>query len=223
MKRLNTLMQSTSSAASTQENSNMGLIYVHLAEYQTLTTRCTYWITMQYAALTVILVYLSFAASLWNSVTDRRLLYWGSALILQVIGLFWMQIQGEQYTAILYIERVLRPALSQAVVHTSQFLCYEPFLARIRKTHRSIPTVNPELYEIPIPIVATVIVLSAFVHALQSNGSRPLLGVGGWLGLIFNVLPLLLLWKRAIEVRRIRLAFTNSALVADCDLHGITL
>jgi hypothetical protein len=214
-------MQSIPSPAPTQENGNMGLIYLHLAEYQTLTTRCTYWITMQYAALTVILVYLSFAASLWNSVTDRRLLYWGSALILQAIGLFWMQIQGEQYTAILYIERVLRPALSQAV-HASQFLCYEPFLARIRKMHRSIPTVNPELYEIPIPTVATVIVLSALVHALQSNGSRPLLGIGGWLGLILNLLLLLLQWKRAIEVRRIRLAFSKSALGADCDLRGIT-
>jgi hypothetical protein len=82
---------------SSEDKASELIMGIHIAEYQALTTRCSYWITLQYAALTVILVYLSVAATLWSSSLDRRLFFWVSSLFLQVIGYFWMQTQGEQY------------------------------------------------------------------------------------------------------------------------------
>ena len=193
------------------EDRNTRLISLHIAEYQALTTRCSYWITVQYAALTVVLIYLSVAATLWSSPIDRRLFFWGSSLVLQVIGYFWMQTQGEQYTAILYIERVLRPAVRETI-DESQFWCYEPFLASIRNPRRLDPRASPELWEFPIAIVATIIVLAILAFGVLVNGSKLLSGFGGWMGFILNFLFLVFQWTKTIEVRKIRLAFSKSAL-----------
>ena len=197
------------------------LVDLHIAEYHALTTRCSYWITMQYAALTVILVYLSVAATLWSSPIDRRLFFWGSSLFLQVIGYFWMQTQGEQYTAILYIERVLRPAVREAI-QGSQFWCYEPFLASIRTPRRLDPLVSPEFWELPIAILASIIVLGIFIHGAVVSGSRLLIGIAGWSGFILNLLFLVFQWLKTIEVRKIRVTFSKSALSSGCDFAGIT-
>jgi hypothetical protein len=196
------------------------LVDLHIAEYQALTTRCSYWITMQYAALTVILVFLSVAATLWSSPIDRRLFFWGGSLFLQVIGYFWMQTQGEQYTAIVYIERVLRPAVRD-VVQGSQFWCYEPFLASIRSPRPLDPLVSPEFWELPIALLATIIVLGIFIHGVVVSGSRLLIGISGWSGFILNLLFLVFQWLKTIEVRKIRVTFSKTALTSGCDFAGI--
>jgi hypothetical protein len=195
------------------------LIELHIAEYQALTTRCSYWITLQYAALTVILIFLSVAAALWSSPIDRRLFFWGSALFLQTIGFFWMQTQGEQYTAILYVEHVLRPTVN-VLTKSPHSWCYEPFLASIRKPRRLDPVVSPEFWELPIAILATVMILAILARGMFYNGNNLLSGIGGWMGFILNMLFLVFQWMKTVEVRKIRIAFSEIALASGCRIDN---
>ncbi len=213
-------MDSETSRHTTTQQSKTNLLNLHLAEYQALSTRCTYWITLQYAALTVILISLTLAATLWTSPIDRRVFFWGSALFLQIVGYLWMQTQGEQYTAILYVERVLRPAVLK-VVEDSQFWCYEPFLATIRKPRRFDPLVSPDFWEFPIAVFATIMIVAILASGILTSQSKVLVGFGGWLGFILNLLFLVVQWLKTVEVRKIRLAFSTSALSSGCDVENI--
>src|SRR5437762_8400043 len=141
------------------------MINLHIAEYQALTTRCTYWITMHFALLSVIPIYLTVVAAIWfsHSSIDRRLLFWGSGLMLQTLGWIWMQTQGEQYLAVLYMEQVLRPSIHR-LVNEAQFWCYEPYLARMRKSTRFNPLISPDNWEFPRVVIATLMAVAALAY-----------------------------------------------------------
>jgi hypothetical protein len=115
---------------------------------------------------------------------------------------------------------VLRPAISD-IVKGSQFWCYEPFLAHIRRPRRLDPLVSPEFWELPIAILATVMVFSIFAHGAVIGGSKLLSGLGSWLGFVLNLLFLIFQWLKTIEVRKIRLSFSSKALSSGCDFAGI--
>jgi hypothetical protein len=198
----------TNTLSSSVERDAM-LISLHVAEYQTMTTRCTYWITMQFALMPVIPIYLTLVAPLWLKPDyNKGLLFWGSAFVLQIVGHVWNQTLGDQYATILYIERVLRPAIEK-VLDSREFWFYEPYLARLRKARVSSVT-TPEIWEFMIVALSTVLMLSIVVYVSQSEG-RFLLSGYGWLGLLINLLFLVFQWVKTFEVRNMRHQFSVEA------------
>ena len=191
------------------------LINLHIAEYQALTTRCTYWITMHFALLSVIPIYLTVVAAIWfsGSSIDRRLLFWGSGLILQTLGWIWMQTQGEQYLAVLYMEEVLRPAVKR-VINKNQFWCYEPYLAKLRVSTSFSPLISPSNWEFPPVVIATLMVVGAFIY-ISRSGAWVISGYG-WVGLVLYLLFLILLWWKTISLRSKRTKFSTKALASGC-------
>lgn len=109
-----------------------GLISLHVAEYQSLTTRCTYWIMLQYALWPILVGAMSVLASAKSgAVASDQVLTWAALTIVQLIFVGFYAALGETYSNTLYMEGVLRPAASQ-LIGSRQFWMYESWLAKRR-------------------------------------------------------------------------------------------
>jgi len=103
------------------------LLAAHLAEYNALTNRCTYWIALQYGLWPLLGIFLALVTQVWN-VFNHSLLVWGSAFIAQMIMLAYNQTLREIYNAVRYIEREGRQAV-QALVGKESIWRYESYYA----------------------------------------------------------------------------------------------
>ena len=131
------------------------LIQAHMAEYQALTTRATYMITLMAGIWPLVLVAIALAAQLWRSF-PRPFLLWGSGVVLQTMLIFWTQLLIEQYQIVRYVEAELRP-LIQPLVGEAPFWQYEPWLAKGR-------TKAPIFWEYSVVIgVAVAVIIAAIV------------------------------------------------------------
>ena len=112
------------------------LLQVHLAEYSALTTRGTTFITLGVAVCSIIPLYLAFVGAIWSYATSKphgmSVLVWGSLLVIQVVVLFAVQLQNEQYQIVFYIETILRRRVHK-LVQSENFWEYEGFLREERK------------------------------------------------------------------------------------------
>src|ERR1035437_4008175 len=103
---------------------------VHLAEYNALTMRNTYWITLQYAVYAIAGAYVGFAVQGRNSVPLDTLLC-GSAMVLLLLGWGILQIQYEIFNNVEYMETRLKPKIMKLLGGQTCW-DYEPFLAQRR-------------------------------------------------------------------------------------------
>lgn len=117
------------------------IINLHVAEYQALTTRNTYLVTLQFSLWPVLLLFLTLVSQVWNSIPKEpntptpdqahRVLVWSTAAALQLIGAAWVQLAWEQLSNLIYIEEHVRSDISHSLVG-SKFWQYEVFLAKQR-------------------------------------------------------------------------------------------
>lgn len=106
-----------------------GHLDVHLAEYNALTMRNTYWITLQYVVYGIAGAYLGCAAeAAANNNIPLVPLMWVSGLVLQVLAWGLLQIQYEIFNNVEYLERRLKPAVKK-LIGSREVWGYEPFLA----------------------------------------------------------------------------------------------
>ena len=105
---------------------------VHLAEYNALTMRNTYWITLQYAVYAIAGAYVGFAVQARNTVPFDTLM-WGSAMVLLLLGWGILQIQYEIFNNVEYMGTRLKPKIMKLVGGQTCW-DYEPFLAQRRAT-----------------------------------------------------------------------------------------
>lgn len=103
----------------------------HIAEYQVLMTRNTQNITLQGIVLPAVLVSLSLLAQKWGSF-DRALLTWSAVLVVQLLILWTLKLQREQYNNIRYIETRLHDAISE--LGDPRMWGYERYLAERRRS-----------------------------------------------------------------------------------------
>src|ERR1017187_2268802 len=103
---------------------------VHLAEYNALTMRNTYWITLQYAGYAIAGAYVGFAVQARNTVPFDTL-WWGSAMGPFLLGWGILQIQYEIFNNVEYMETRLKPKIMKLVGGQACW-DYEPFLAQRR-------------------------------------------------------------------------------------------
>ena len=106
------------------------LVQLHIAEYQALTTRSTYWITIQNSVWALILIYLTIVVSIWSKDSSHTpFLVWASGVVIQLCLAGWYYAGNENYRNVFYIENELR-SLIQTVIGPQDFWRYETFLAK---------------------------------------------------------------------------------------------
>jgi hypothetical protein len=117
---------------SSVQNSVSIQVQLHIAEYQALTTRATYFITLMGSVWPVLLIFfgLILQGQLWN-ILPPALLIWGSGVIIQISLFVWAQLLFEQYMIVRYTESELRRRVA-AILGNSAFWEYEQFLTRQR-------------------------------------------------------------------------------------------
>ena len=125
-------------------NKEEALINLHIAEYQMLTNRCTYWIYIKYGLWAL---YGLFLTIIWNNTTVSHLvLIWYSIITGQIIILLLGTLVNENYNAILYLERKLYRSVL-LLVNNPNFWKYESYLKKHRKFFfRTIQTLCFQLF-----------------------------------------------------------------------------
>jgi hypothetical protein len=103
----------------------------HLAEYETLTSRITNWLTLQFATYAIAAAYLGFVIQAWRSV-DSATLVWASTLVLQLLAWAMLQISWEVFACAVYIKKQLKPKI-RSLVRDDSFWAYEHHMAGLRK------------------------------------------------------------------------------------------
>lgn len=101
-------------------------LLVHLAEYNALTMRNTYWITLQYACWPIMILFWGCAAQLWDKV-PQTLLIWVCGAVTQAVVASWCEAGHDIYNNATYIEHNLRPKI-RSLLQVDQFWGYESFL-----------------------------------------------------------------------------------------------
>lgn len=101
---------------------------IHLAEYQAIENRLTYWVTLQYAIYSVaILLLLGIVQYLKGNVQ-----IWAGAAFLLFIAWAWFQTGCEMFMCVIYIEEWLRLGLQDLTHNDEIFWQFEPFMNAIR-------------------------------------------------------------------------------------------
>lgn len=105
---------------------------LHLAEYNALTMRNTYWITLQYAVYAIAGAYVGLAFQARSTVPFDTLL-WGSAMVLLLLAWGLLQIQYEIFSNVEYLETKLKPKILE-LIPGHRCWDYESFLAERRSS-----------------------------------------------------------------------------------------
>src|SRR5438045_9772047 len=114
---------------------NNTLLHLHLAEYQALNNRGSYWIVLQYGLMAVVPVYIGIACQAWNldSIKAKEAVTWATLASLQFVGLLWAMTMLQQFAIVKYQECYLRPLIMVDLKPTTdRFWGYEPHLVKRR-------------------------------------------------------------------------------------------
>lgn len=168
------------------------LLQAHLAEYNALTTRCTYWIALEYGLWPLVAIVLALVAQVWNTLPHGFLL-WGSAVLVQLIMLAFNQTLREIYSAVRYLERQVRPAV-QTLTGEPSVWGYETYNA----TQRARAAVWWE-YAMPVAL------LSALITVTWGRFPLATLDIAG---LVVNALFFAVIVAQTIGIIRIRHEFS---------------
>ena len=169
------------------------LLQLHLNEYQALATRCTYFITMQYALWPTLFVSLSLLAPLWATY-DHTFLLWAALFLAQVVSMGWYFAGCEVYITIEYLECVLKPRIRE-IMPAESFWGWEPWLAERRGD-------GPQWWEWWVTCsVATLFCVLLF--------SRPPWCYGYWIGFLLNTTCWILILAQNVRLVKIRQRFSN--------------
>ncbi len=187
------------------------LIQPHIAEYEALMTRATYFITIMAGIWPLVLIFLGVSIQFWKTQNvslnvawnnllqnhgQRAAMLWGTDAALQIVFLAWAQILSEQYNIVRYIEFDLR-RLVRRVTRDPAFWQYEAFLTKQRGAKNSAP---PTWMELAVSIGAGIlIVILVFVLWPVSRWKQ-----WDWIGLIANLMLFLFLLTMSVKAVRAR-------------------
>lgn len=103
----------------------------HLAEYNALSTRLTYWINLQYVTYVIAAAALGFVGQGWGHIESRQLA-WTSILILLILLWALAQTNFEIFSYVVYIETHLRRCL-RPLLQDDSFWKFEHYLRNLRQ------------------------------------------------------------------------------------------
>ncbi len=199
-------MNNVKNDSAIEEPNSAALIQLHIAEYEALTTRASYWMVMQFGLLSAapaIPVLGYYLHQVWSSAKVKTMVGWTTVAVLQLVAMLWANMMLEQFALVKYIECHLRPQI-ELLSGSSNFWLYEPYLVR----HRPI---NPTWGNYSMA-GATAVVLIVFVLVRFSEFSQ-------WdcLGLVINLGCLFILYLMSKRIGMIQRAW------AECDQHLLPL
>jgi hypothetical protein len=140
------------------------LTQLHIAEYQALTTRASYWIVLQFSLLPVVPIYLALAAQVWEShAIVKEVVIWGTVAGVQLVAIVWVHTLLDMFAIVKYLELYLRPLVKNVVDTNKLFWGYELYLIGKRPT--------PAVWgEIGIPFLTFIVLVATFVIRFREIG-----------------------------------------------------
>ncbi|HEY1525731.1 MAG TPA: hypothetical protein VGH51_05790 [Candidatus Angelobacter sp.] len=138
------------------------LVNLHVAEYEALMTRNTYWLTIQFSTAPAIAIYFTLLATAWSTIgivqPVRAIALQKSILWIGILGAELFVIAGymclyEIYNNVRYVESHLRPVI-EALMPGCDFWMYEKFLAK----HRGFGALANEWWAIGLTLGAFVVI-----------------------------------------------------------------
>ena len=165
-----------------------GLLSAHFAEYQALTTRTTYRLTLQFALWPILLITLTLLANAKDFFGPHGTVWTGAGTV-QFVVIHFYTVELEIYTDIHYIETQLRPMI-EAILGPEPFWRYEHFL----HDHRAI---GPAFWEYwPLALGVAAIAFAGY--------SVPEWRTGDYCGLVLSSLALGFSGRLAYKCTRLR-------------------
>jgi len=144
-------------------NDAQSAISLHVAEFEVLMTRNTYWTTIQFSVAPAIAIYLTLLITAWESIkivnpAAEVGIYQKHFLWLALLGAELFVLAGyncvyEIYNNVRYVETLLRPEIDQLVA-SPRYWQYEKFLEK----QRGIPFFIVECWATVGILVAEVII-----------------------------------------------------------------
>lgn len=193
----------------------------HLAEYNALTSRLTYWITLQYVTYAIAGAAIGVIAGAWGHV-DAKQLAWASILVQLCILWALAQTIFEIFTYVSYIERHLRFKL-KPLLECNSFWRFERYLKALRRTR----FISYEQKFGLFPLFASGILLAilVIVRSVLGSGRVPVSDFL-WFGCCAYVAALtflkfryaMVLQKRAAK-SRLRSQSPEQGRSAPCEVH----
>ena len=138
------------------------LLQAYLAEYQAITTRNTYWLTLQYALFPILGAAVAVLAQMWNQFGNdssfgslpHRIIIWLVIVLANVIMIAHTEVGWESYDNVVYLETELRPKIVSLTGVSEKSdetpLGYETYKNKLRGK-------GPKWWELPAPGVSLVL------------------------------------------------------------------
>lgn len=126
----------------TSEVSRSSLADIHIAEYEVLANRITYYVTLQYGAWAVAAALFGYEAPLWMQYSDHRKLEWIGVVSILAVNWAVLHINYEFLLIVHYMESLLHERLANvAGTNPDGLLGFEGFIrqrSRLENFHRNI-------------------------------------------------------------------------------------
>lgn len=106
-------------------------IQLHLAEYNALTTRCTYFTNIQNVLLTAVVIWVTGGLLVSWNYQPAFIFRWGILFGMQIIGIISALLFYEENKIIRYLESELKPTIKR-LIGSGHFWKYQIFIAKQR-------------------------------------------------------------------------------------------
>lgn len=172
-------------------------IDLHIAEYNALTTRSTYFINIQFVLLTALIAWIIVIGNIWNTKLEY-LLNWLLLIGAQILGIINANLAWENYCIIRYTERELKPKIID-LIKKETFWGYETYLVKLRDTKQT--KISLIFMDFLWTLMAGVIIIATAIYRFNNWIEWD------WLGIILNFLLFVALFMKTYQTVKLRLNF----------------
>ncbi len=178
---------------------NNPIVSAHIAEYEALMTRNTYWVTIQFSTAPAIAIYFTLLATAWSTISIvqpakaadlQRSILWIGILGAELFVIAGYMCVYEIYNNVRYVESHLRPELDKLLSNQNYWM-YEKYLAK----HRGFGALANEWWAIILTLAALL-----FVALYARPWSK--IDFGWFLASLFASAAMV---ARGVEISKIRL------------------
>jgi len=169
-------------------------IELHIAEYEALINRATYYINIQFILLSALIAWIVVIGQIWKTNLEY-ILNWALIIGAQIIAIINANMLWENYCIISYIETELKPEI-QKIINKKTFWGYEVFLSKLRKTKTAKNTMK--FMDFIGSLIALIIIIATIIYRF------PNWVVWDWFGLILNLLLFVALFMKTNQTVMLR-------------------
>lgn len=149
-------------------------VQLHIAEYNALTTRCTYFTNIQNVLLTAVVIWVTAGLLVSWHYEPAYVFRWGILFGMQVLGIISAELFNEENKIIRYLESELKPLLAD-LIGNKAFWNYQFFIKKQRSD-------KYEVWEFTGVLIAVAV--SALIAITRVSEGW---GIGDFVGLGANV------------------------------------